>query len=156
MKFYIDGDDEWPTMVGTGTEDYIGDAWGQNVFANRTQGCLISDTKKGRFSFYRWHTVDPIYFQREIRATIHDIGNDMRDIVWEIQKSGAPMVMTTDDGRPCFDPDDPFIITEDTPADHSFNFYRQDDYCSVAYFYLESPASELPRLPDTSVLTAGM
>jgi hypothetical protein len=27
IKFYIDGDREWPTICGTGTEDYAGGAW---------------------------------------------------------------------------------------------------------------------------------
>ena len=32
MKFYIDGDEEYPTICGTGTEDYFGGSWS---FANR-------------------------------------------------------------------------------------------------------------------------
>jgi Protein of unknown function (DUF2961) len=27
VKFYLDGDDEYPTICGTGTEDYFGGAW---------------------------------------------------------------------------------------------------------------------------------
>jgi len=49
------GDDDYPTLCGTGTEDYIGTGWGQGVYANRTQGCLIADKEAGQWCFYRFH-----------------------------------------------------------------------------------------------------
>ncbi|HTQ11903.1 MAG TPA: glycoside hydrolase family 172 protein, partial [Fimbriimonadaceae bacterium] len=56
------GDDDYPTLCGTGTEDYIGTGWGQGVYANRTQGCLIADKEAGQWCFYRFHLDDPIFF----------------------------------------------------------------------------------------------
>ncbi len=41
---YLDGDNELATLVGTGTEDYIGTAWGQGAFAHQYQGRPIADT----------------------------------------------------------------------------------------------------------------
>ena len=155
MKFYMDGDGPHPTLAGTGTEDYIGAAWGQGVYANRTQGCLEADTIGGRFSFYRWHTLDPIYFQRELRATIHDIGNGLKAQVWQVQRAGAPMVMTTINGHGVFDPENPYVITADSP-EGGYNFYRQDDYCSTAYFYLDKPESNLPPLSSEEIRIARM
>jgi len=156
MKFYLDGDTEYPTLCGTGTEDYIGDAWGQAPFINMTQGCHEGNPETGRYSFYRWHTVDPIYFQSSVRATIQCIGNfGMTEYVKAIQQSGAPMIVTTVGGKGVYDPDNPMIIT-DEPDNLGFNFYRQDDYCSTAYFYLDAPANALPCLADTAARTAAV
>ena len=73
VKMYLDGDRENPTLNGTGTEDYIGTGWGQNAYANMTQGCPIGDTDKGLFSFYRYHTVDPVIFHKDCRVTIQQM-----------------------------------------------------------------------------------
>lgn len=43
VKMYLDGDGDLATLVGTGTEDYIGTAWGQGKFINRYTGCLVAD-----------------------------------------------------------------------------------------------------------------
>ena len=59
VKVYLDGDTANPTLVGTGTEDYIGTAWGQGVYAHRYQGCLAADGKTRRYAFYRLHVPDP-------------------------------------------------------------------------------------------------
>src|SRR5687768_1726237 len=45
VKMYLDGDSQFPTLIGTGTEDYIGSAWGQGQFAHRYQGCPVADEK---------------------------------------------------------------------------------------------------------------
>lgn len=47
VKMYVDGDGALPTLAGTGIEDYIGTAWGQGVYAHRTQGSLESDPQSG-------------------------------------------------------------------------------------------------------------
>src|SRR5690349_6688598 len=44
VKIFLDGDEELPTLNGTGTEDYIGTGWGQGKFAHLYQGCLVADT----------------------------------------------------------------------------------------------------------------
>lgn len=53
VKMYIDGDTEFPSLVGSGTEDYIGTAYRQGTFNHQYQGCLLADETKGAFSFYR-------------------------------------------------------------------------------------------------------
>jgi hypothetical protein len=78
IKFYLDGDQEWPTICGTGTEDYFGGAWGFELPQGRY--CIFSTAFQGlpqviqpdglyqsqqRFGMYRWH---------EIRVTIQDLG----------------------------------------------------------------------------------
>ena len=155
VKVYMDGDGDRPTLCGTGTEDYIGDAWGQAPFVNRYTGCLEGDFATGRFSFYRWHIVDPIYFRQDARVTIHAMGNDVKAKVRKVQEMGSPMIVTNENGRGVYDPEHPYLITDDSP-EGGYNFYRQDDFCSTAYFYLDSPASALPALPSASVRTEGM
>ena len=46
VKMYLDGDSDSPTLVGTGTEDYLGSGWGQDQFANLYQGSHVVDSKK--------------------------------------------------------------------------------------------------------------
>jgi len=81
IKMYLDGDDEFPTLIGTGTEDYIGTAWGQGTFINRYSGCPIADTENDHWTFYRYHIPDPIYFKHEFRADIQACGGNMNDVV---------------------------------------------------------------------------
>ncbi|MFI3314948.1 MAG: glycoside hydrolase family 172 protein, partial [Rikenellaceae bacterium] len=51
VKIYLDGDDKYPTLCGTGTEDYIGTGWGQGEYVTRVQGSLISDDQNCLYSF---------------------------------------------------------------------------------------------------------
>jgi hypothetical protein len=74
VKMYLDGDTEYPTLIGTGTEDYIGTGWGQKPFAGRYQGCYVSDDEAHIYSFYRYHVPDPVYFEKSARVTIQQIG----------------------------------------------------------------------------------
>lgn len=60
---YLDGDREWPTLVGTGTEDYVGGGWALNQFSNLYQRAPYSDPVKMLYSLYRFHVPDPVYFQ---------------------------------------------------------------------------------------------
>src|SRR4030095_11372187 len=55
VKFYLDGDSKYPSMNGTGTEDYIGTGWGQGVYTHMYQGCTIADEKNKKYTFYRFH-----------------------------------------------------------------------------------------------------
>jgi hypothetical protein len=74
VKMYIDGDKEYPTICGTGTEDYAGSGWGLGQFYARYFGApLIKDQY---ISFYRFHVLDPIYFSNDIKVTIQQIGAD--------------------------------------------------------------------------------
>lgn len=79
MKWFIDGDTEFPTICGTGTEDYFGGAW---CFADRTYstpflGYPLRRAVAGevpRHALYRWHMLDPIRFQQDLKVTIQALG----------------------------------------------------------------------------------
>jgi hypothetical protein len=72
IKFYMDGDQEFPTICGTGSEDYVGLAWGVQLASYLYNGCSLNE--KNFVSMYRWHLPDPIAWQREARITIQQIG----------------------------------------------------------------------------------
>ncbi|MGF6886150.1 hypothetical protein ABIA39_000117 [Nocardia sp. GAS34] len=86
MKFYLDGDTEFPTICGTGTEDYFGGAWNFDLDnAYRTYSTpylglvqvLPPDQiyqPQQRFGMYRWHVQDPICFDRGLRVTLQALG----------------------------------------------------------------------------------
>ena len=71
IKVYMDGDTEFPTIVGTGSEDYVGLAWGIQQTPFLYNGCSLND--KNFVSMYRWHLPDPIAWQKEARITIQQI-----------------------------------------------------------------------------------
>ncbi|HPM83678.1 MAG TPA: DUF2961 domain-containing protein [Candidatus Anammoximicrobium sp.] len=71
IKVYMDGDQEFPTIVGTGSEDYVGLAWGIQLAPFLYNGCSLND--KSFVSMYRWHLPDPIAWQKEARITIQQI-----------------------------------------------------------------------------------
>lgn len=120
IKFYLDGDKEFPSICSTGTEDYFCGAWDFDVgdhyqcysspyaglaHVTRTDSLNLSQL---RFSMYRWHIKDPIYFNKDIRVTIQALG-------WRSERRYLPL---------------------------------QEDISSVAYFYLEKPSSVSGTLPD--------
>lgn len=83
IKAFIDGDNEFPSYCGTGTEDYFGGAWGFG--ANFTAPFLgYHDMKAGngrptnaignRHNLYRFHIMDPIYFESDLKVTMQAIG----------------------------------------------------------------------------------
>src|SRR5688500_16496525 len=76
VKIALDGDSRTtPTLVGTGTEDYIGTAWGQGAYINRYQGAPIATWEgDGRWTFYRFHVPDPVFFSRDIEVGMQMIG----------------------------------------------------------------------------------
>lgn len=124
MKFYLDGDGEWPTICGTGTEDYFGGAWnfefppGQyGVFSGPYSGLPQVIKPDGlyrsqqRFGMYRWHIMDPIRFQQDLRVTIQALG-------WR-----APL-----EGKPRYLP-------------------LQDDIASTAFWYQAEPHAPFPPPP---------
>ncbi|MGE5599417.1 MAG: glycoside hydrolase family 172 protein [Bacteroidota bacterium] len=124
MKFYLDGDREWPTICGTGTEDYAGGAW---CFGNAALGAPESyctpflgyryydqaakinpwfGHNVPMHGIYRWHIMDPIRFTRALRVTIQQIGHDGKAL-----------------------------------------FERSDDVSSTAYWYQTEPHAPFPALP---------
>ncbi|MBP8954413.1 MAG: DUF2961 domain-containing protein [Armatimonadetes bacterium] len=126
IKFFMDGDGEFPTICGTGTEDYF---CGSYNFENRDthqyqefttpyaglcqvirpDGVYSSQT---RFGLYRWHIMDPIRFEEDLRVTIQALG-------WRSDHRYLPL---------------------------------QDDIASVAYWYQTLPTAPFPQLPDKDYL----
>ncbi len=78
VKFYIDRDKEYPTICGTGTEDYFGGAWcfGE-TYSTPFLGYPLWRKEPGevpKHGLYRWHIMDPIRFQKSLRITIQALG----------------------------------------------------------------------------------
>lgn len=134
LKVYLDGDGEFPTLCGTGTEDYIGTAWGQGKFANMSQGCLVANDNK--YSYYRFHIADPIYFHSDVKVTMQNMGGAMKEQLLRIVASGAPVKVVTGGGAQLYLED--FKLTESSP-DGWYNYYRSDDFSSIAYYYFDKP-----------------
>jgi len=88
MKFYIDGDKDWPTICGTGLEDYFCGSYDfenqkthqYEVFCTPYSGLhqvIIPDglyRTQQRFGMYRWHITDPVRFDKDLRITVQDLG----------------------------------------------------------------------------------
>ena len=86
IKFYIDGDTEFPSICGTGTEDYFCGAYNFDVNGeyiefstpysglskvSKTDGIYLSQRY---FDLYRFHITDPVYFKKDLRVTIQALG----------------------------------------------------------------------------------
>jgi hypothetical protein len=71
IKVYMDGDAQFPTICGTGCEDYVGLSWGVQHVQYLYNGCSLND--RGFVSMYRWHLPDPIVWQKEGRIAIQQI-----------------------------------------------------------------------------------
>ena len=129
IKFYLDGD-EYPTICGTGTEDYFCGSYnfdtskthdaGYNPFTTPYSGLAQVIRPDGnyrsqmRFGMYRWHITDPIRFESDLRVTIQALG-------WRSDGRYLPL---------------------------------QDDIASVAYWYQTLPSTPFPPLPDRDYLEA--
>ena len=124
IKFYIDGDKEFPTICGTGTEDYFCGAYSFAVddkyreystpYAgmpkiSRTDGYFNSQIY---FSLYRWHISDPIYFENDLKVTMQALG-------WRSEERYLPL---------------------------------QDDISSVAYWYSDNLEDDYPPFPSKNDL----
>jgi hypothetical protein len=158
VKMYLDNDGDLPTLVGTGAEDYIGTGWGQGVFKNRYTGSLAANDSLGKWSFYRYHVPDPVFFSSGIKVTLQQIGGSMKPVVQEMQEQKIPLIpITVDDmansGKQIFlyEKNKVTILKDrkDLP-DNWTNFYRSDDVSATALFYLNTPTSSLPSMPPVS------
>ena len=126
IKFYLDGDKDFPTICGTGTEDYF---CGSYNFENRVTKQYQEFTtpyaglpqvirpdgvynSQQRFGLYRWHIMDPIRFEKDLRVTIQALG-------WRSGGRYLPL---------------------------------QDDIASVAFWYQKEPHAAFPKLPDKDYL----
>jgi len=125
IKFFMDGDKDYPTICGTGTEDYFGGAWGfempqgeYGVFSSPFCGMPQVIKPNGlyqsqlRLGLYRWHIMDPIRFQQDLRVTMQAIG-------WRSEGRYLPL---------------------------------QDDIASTAFWYQTEPHAPFPTLPDRNGL----
>jgi hypothetical protein len=88
IKFYLDGDKEFPTLCGTGTEDYFCGSYNfenpgtkkYQVFSTPYTGLaqVIPADKiyeaGQKFGLYRWHIADPVRFQKSLKVTIQALG----------------------------------------------------------------------------------
>jgi hypothetical protein len=72
IKVYRDGDTAWPTICGTGSEDYVGLSWGIQQTPFLYNGCSLD--QQGFVSMYRWHLPDPVYWEKDCRIAIQQIG----------------------------------------------------------------------------------
>lgn len=79
-RFYIDGEED-PSLRGTGTEDYFGDAWGYRAFATPYYGVSLWEGyfPGDRSTAYRWHIEDPITFDESLKVTIEHKGSIFTD-----------------------------------------------------------------------------
>jgi len=133
IKFFMDGDTEFPTINGTGTEDYFCGAYDFDTHTVNKSGVETSSYTefsgpytglpqviKGdghynvaqRFGLYRWHITDPIRFDKELKVTIQDLG-------WHQDGRYMPL---------------------------------QDDIASVAFWYQTEPHAPFPKLPSKDQL----
>jgi hypothetical protein len=161
VKLYLDGDREHPTLVGTGTEDYIGTGWGQGTFSHRYQGCLALGKTSDYGSFYRFHIADPIYFKTDLRMDIQQIGGAPKEIVAQFAARGVRYRVISADAGGVFTrflEDDCVIKWEDDTFDGNawLNFQREDDFSSTAYFYLDRPENGLQEIPAAPKRTADL
>ena len=88
MKFYIDGDRDFPTIAGTGTEDYFNGSYDfenqetkkYEPFTSPYSGLIQVIKPDGlyqsqeRFGLYRWHILDPVRFDSNLKVTIQALG----------------------------------------------------------------------------------
>ncbi len=141
VKFFLDGDGEFPTICGTGLEDYFGGAYNWDVDGQ----CVTCSTPflgmhqvlwggeknlaNQRFSMYRWHVMDPIRFQDDLKMTVQALGWRDWDKLAEAATRGE---IDTVDGRRYLP--------------------LQDDISSVAYWYQTLPTAPFPELPDRDYL----
>ena len=126
MKFYMDGDDAWPTICGTGTEDYFGGAWGFRDVVDNAYGLFSTPylgfhqviqpdghvNSQTRLGMYRWHIMDPIRFDSDLRVTLQALG-------WRAPKEGKSRYLALQDDIAATtvwyqtEPHNPFPLLED-------------------------------------------
>lgn len=134
VKYYIDNDDKYPTICGTGLEDYIGSGWGTEQTCTPYQGVPLLDVAGGFYSLYRFHNYDPVYFQNSIKVSVQQLGSGQREWAREFYGKQGGYYKAAGCGK----------------NSSICLFERNDDYCSVAYWYQELPTKQFPTLPARS------
>lgn len=86
IKFFMDGDKKFPTICGTGTEDYFCGSYNFDRGGQYKEFCAPyaglhqvirpdgTYNSQQRFGLYRWHITDPIRFEKDLKVTIQDLG----------------------------------------------------------------------------------
>jgi hypothetical protein len=160
MKFYIDGDDPWPTICGTGAEDYLCSGWGMGLHEAIYTGVNYfkrdpATTWERFVSFYRFHVLDPIYFQSALRVELQQLGAPGAEFLGEhgVKKEGE-----THDTEPLREAYAKmgWVGPHVHPGMSDWLFDRSDDYCSVAYWYQNISHKPLPPLPSRAERLAGI
>lgn len=128
-KIYLDGDEEFATIVGTGAEDYACISFCIQQTPFRRHGVNWRERNDavdtGRVSMYRWHIEDPIYWRSAIRVVMQQIG---------LNGSGAESL-----------------------EEYQSKFYeRSDDWSAAAFWYEASPSLALEPLPDLAARIADL
>ncbi|NLN94193.1 MAG: DUF2961 domain-containing protein [Candidatus Hydrogenedens sp.] len=150
VKIFLDGDTTLPTLVGTGTEDYVGTGYFQGEFVHPHQGSLLIDNVNQYWTMYRYHIPDPVFFHEDIRVTIQQIGGAMKEHVKEMVDKGVdilPISVGAESGFvPLLEGDSPRSLDDpDVPYGWT-NYYRRDDVCATVFFYLDTPENQAPPL----------
>ena len=129
IKFFMDGDTDFPTICGTGEEDYFCGSYGYNNHRDE-EGIVQYDefdspytgfhyfkdnpeiSYESKIGQYRWHILDPVRFENDLKVTIQSLG-------WQSGGRYLPL---------------------------------QDDMASVAYWYQQEPHNPFPDLPSNEQL----
>ena len=80
-----------PRCIGTGTEDYINEAWNMRVHTGLYTGCTIFEPRApdARVTAYRWHIQDPVLFSKSLKFTIERRGYVMNAKGEVVAESGS-------------------------------------------------------------------
>ena len=148
VKMYIDGDQKFPTLNGTGTEDYIGTGWAQGLYSHLYQGCTIADKPNMNYCFYRYHIADPVYFYEDIRVTMQQLGTWDPEVRPTMHFLGTPIYKGGNDE----------IADLSINGDPQSNglFEREDDWSCCSYFYLDKPSTTLPKIQAAEERYSGL
>ncbi|MDR2774809.1 MAG: DUF2961 domain-containing protein [Tannerella sp.] len=124
IKFFMDGDTKFPTICGTGTEDYFCGSYNFDREGQYKEFCTpycgLSQVirpdgtyrSQQRFGLYRWHIADPVRFEKDLKVTIQDLG-------WRNGGRYLP---------------------------------QQSDIASVVFWYQTEPHNKFPKLPAWEAL----
>ena len=160
VKMYLDGDTDLPTLCGTGTEDYIATAWGQGEYGQRYHGCLLADNEEPHYAFYRYHIPDPVFFDKDCRVTIQQIGGSNKKNIVKMLTDGIDIKPISADqgGRfiKLLEPGTEVDLVKDVDDSAWVNYYRKDDVSAVAFFYLDRPTNNLTPLAPVQQRVAGL
>lgn len=151
VKVYLDGDREYPTLCGTGVEDYVASAWGQDYYCDLYHGSQIYDEENMEVACYRLHIPDPVYFHENIKVTVQQIGGiDTND---ELNKARFHFnQLTTGFHYRSIKGHDINFPAVDGSVVLPELFEREDDWSCCTWFYYEKPVSCLPALSPEKCL----